>query len=148
MNPSMQKLLRLSEQIDTINEWVGRVLSWLVVIMVVLGVYNAVTRKLSATIGVDLSSNMYIEAQWYMFSLIFLWGGAYTLKHRGHVRVDILYSMVSLQKKAWIDIFGTLVFLMPLSALIIWVSIPYAWDSWSILEDHWTPGADISPGPV
>lgn len=136
----MQKLLRFSELVDTLNEWVGRTLSWLVLFMVLLGVYNAVTRKLSHSIGMDLSSNMYIEAQWYMFSLIFLWGGAYTLKHRGHVRVDILYSLVSLRAKAWIDILGTLLFLMPLSVLIIWVSIPYAGDSWSILEMSPDPG--------
>ncbi|MES9845451.1 MAG: TRAP transporter small permease subunit, partial [Candidatus Sedimenticola sp. 6PFRAG5] len=111
----MQKLLRLSELIDGLNERVGRSLSWLVLIMVILGVYNAVTRKLSQTIGMDLSSNMYIEAQWYMFSIVFLWGGAYTLKHRGHVRVDILYSRVKLKVKAWIDILGTVLFLMPLS---------------------------------
>ncbi|MES9873075.1 MAG: TRAP transporter small permease subunit [Candidatus Sedimenticola sp. 6PFRAG7] len=136
----MQKLLRLSELIDGLNERVGRSLSWLVLIMVVLGVYNAVTRKLSQTIGMDLSSNMYIEAQWYMFSIVFLWGGAYTLKHRGHVRVDILYSRVKLKVKAWIDILGTVLFLMPLSLLIIWVSIPYAADSWSILEISPDPG--------
>ncbi|OQX43198.1 MAG: C4-dicarboxylate ABC transporter substrate-binding protein, partial [Candidatus Sedimenticola endophacoides] len=87
----MQNLLRLSRLIDNLNEQVGRSLSWLVLLMVLIGVYNAVTRKLSQTIGMDLSSNMYIEAQWYMFSIIFLWGGAYTLKHGGHVRVDILY---------------------------------------------------------
>ena len=136
----MRKLLRLSELIDALNEWVGSTLSWLVLLMVLLGVYNAVTRKLSQTIGVDLSSNMYIEAQWYMFSLIFLWGGAYTLKHRAHVRVDILYSRVSLKAKAWIDILGTLLFLMPLSLLIIWVTIPYAGASWSIFEMSPDPG--------
>lgn len=115
-------------------------LSWLVLIMVILGVYNAVTRKLSQTIGMDLSSNMYIEAQWYMFSIVFLWGGAYTLKHKGHVRVDILYSRAKLKMKAWIDILGTVLFLMPLSVLIIRVSIPYATDSWSILEVSPDPG--------
>ncbi|OQX34983.1 MAG: hypothetical protein B0D96_07965 [Candidatus Sedimenticola endophacoides] len=125
----MQNLLRLSRLIDNLNEQVGRSLSWLVLLMVLIGVYNAVTRKLSQTIGMDLSSNMYIEAQWYMFSIIFLWGGAYTLKHGGHVRVDILYSRARLRIKAWIDILGTLLFLMPLSLLIIWVSLPYAGDS-------------------
>ncbi|MET0100669.1 MAG: TRAP transporter small permease subunit [Sedimenticola sp.] len=136
----MQKLLRLSELIDGLNERVGRSLSWLVLIMVILGVYNAVTRKLSQTIGMDLSSNMYIEAQWYMFSVVFLWGGAYTLKHKGHVRVDILYSRASKKLKAWIDILGTVLFLMPLSLLIIWVSIPYASDSWKIFEVSPDPG--------
>ena len=135
----MQSLLRLSGLVDTMNEWIGRLISWLVLIMVILGVYNAVTRKLSQTIGVDLSSNSYIEAQWYMFSLVFLWGAGYTLKHRAHVRVDILYARVSERAKAWIEIFGTLFFLFPLSALIFWVSIPYASESIRILE--------VSPDP-
>ncbi|MCW8907754.1 MAG: TRAP transporter small permease subunit [Sedimenticola sp.] len=136
----MHKLLRFSGIVDAVNERLGRLISWLVLIMVLLGVYNAVTRKLSQTIGVDLSSNAYIEAQWYMFSLVFLWGAAYALKHRAHVRVDILYSRVSDRVKAWIDIFGTCFFLMPISVLIVWVSWSYAADSWAILESSPDPG--------
>lgn len=136
----MQMLLRLSGLIDAANERIGRLISWLVVIMVVLGVYNAVTRKLSQTIGMDLSSNAYIEAQWFMFSLVFLWGAGYALKHQAHVRVDILYSRVPERVKAWIDIFGTCLFLFPLSALIVWVSYSYAADSWAIHEASPDPG--------
>ena len=136
----MQKLLRLSSMIDAVNERVGRLISWLVLIMVLLGVYNAVTRKLSQTIGVDLSSNAYIEGQWFMFSLVFLWGAGYALKHRAHVRVDILYSRVSERAKAWIEVLGTCLFLFPLSALIIWVSYSYAADSWAVMEGSPDPG--------
>ncbi|MCW8949827.1 MAG: TRAP transporter small permease subunit [Sedimenticola sp.] len=136
----MQKLLRLSGKIDAMNERVGRLISWLVLIMVLLGVYNAVTRKLSQTIGVDLSSNAYIEGQWFMFSLVFLWGAGYALKHQAHVRVDILYSRVSERAKAWIDVIGTCLFLFPLSALIIWVSYTYAADSWATMEGSPDPG--------
>lgn len=136
----MQTLLRFSGIIDVVNERIGRLISWLVLIMVLLGVYNAVTRKLSQTIGVDLSSNTYIEAQWYMFSLVFLWGAGYALKHQAHVRVDILYSRVSERVKAWIDIIGTCLFLLPLSILIVWVSYSYAADSWAILEGSPDPG--------
>ncbi|WP_428608886.1 TRAP transporter small permease subunit [Sedimenticola sp.] len=136
----MQMLLRLSGLIDAMNERIGRLISWLVVIMVLLGVYNAVTRKLSQTIGMDLSSNAYIEAQWFMFSLVFLWGAGYALKHQAHVRVDILYSRVSERAKAWIDVIGTCLFLFPLSALVVWVSYTYAADSWAILEGSPDPG--------
>jgi len=136
----MQKLLRFSGVIDAVNERVGRLISWLVLIMVLLGVYNAVTRKLSQTIGVDLSSNAYIEGQWFMFSLVFLWGAGYALKHQAHVRVDILYSRVSERAKAWIDIIGTCLFLLPLSILIVWVSYSYAANSWAILEGSPDPG--------
>ncbi|WP_275098195.1 TRAP transporter small permease subunit [Sedimenticola hydrogenitrophicus] len=136
----MQKFLRLSGIIDAVNERIGRLISWLVVIMVLLGAYNAITRKLSQTIGIDLSSNAYIEAQWFMFSLVFLWGAGYALKNQAHVRVDILYARVSDRFKAWINIIGTCLFLFPLSALILWVSYSYAADSWAILEGSPDPG--------
>ena len=136
----MKTLLRIGERIDLFNDWVGRIISWLVGAMVLLGVYNAVTRKLSQTIGVDLSSNAYIEGQWYMFSLVFLWGAAYTLKHGAHVRVDVLYSRISRKKQAWVDIAGTVLFLIPLCLVILWVSTPYASESWRIFEVSPDPG--------
>ncbi|HHH38488.1 MAG TPA: TRAP transporter small permease subunit [Sedimenticola sp.] len=136
----MQRLLRIGGYIDRFNDRVGAAMSWLVLIMVLMGVYNAVTRKLSQTIGVDLSSNSYIEGQWYLFSLVFLWCGAYALRNGVHVRVDIVYSRLSLRGRAWIDLLGTLLFLIPLCLLILWVSVPYAWESWKILEDSPDPG--------
>ncbi len=135
----MHTLLRIGGMIDRFNQRVGTAISWLVLVMTLLGVYNAVTRKLSQTIGIDLSSNSYIEAQWYMFSLIFLWGGAYALKNGVHVRVDIIYGKLSRRGKAWVDLWGTLLFLIPLCLLILWVSVPYAMDSWHILEDSPDP---------
>ncbi len=136
----METLLRIGGMIDRFNQRVGSAISWLVLIMTLVGVYNAVTRKLSQTIGIDLSSNSYIELQWYMFSLIFLWGGAYALKNGVHVRVDIIYGKLSLRGKAWVDTLGAILFLIPLCLLILWVSIPYAMDSWRILEDSPDPG--------
>ena len=136
----MKKLISIGRFIDRFNDRVGVTLSWLALIMTLLGVYNAITRKLSQTIGIDLSSNMYLESQWYMFSLIFLWGGAYALRHGVHVRVDIIYSHLSNRGKAWINTLGTLLFLIPLCLLILWVSIPYVAASWRILEDSPDPG--------
>ena len=136
----MRTLLLIGDRIDLINQWVGRIISWLVLIMVLVGVYNAVTRKLSQTIGVDLSSNAYIEAQWYMFSLVFLWGAAYTLKHGGHVRVDVIFSRISRRSQAWIDILGTVLFLVPFCLVVLWISVPYASESWRVFEQSPDPG--------
>ena len=136
----MRTLLWIGDRIDLINQWVGRIISWLVLIMVLVGVYNAVTRKLSQTIGVDLSSNAYIEAQWYMFSLVFLWGAAYTLKHGGHVRVDVIFSRISRRSQAWIDILGTVLFLVPFCLVVLWISVPYASESWRVFEQSPDPG--------
>jgi len=130
----MHRLLRISGMIDRFNQRVGTAISWLVLIMTLVGVYNAVTRKLSQTIGIDLSSNAYIELQWYMFSLVFLWGGAYALKNGVHVRVDIIYGKLGPRGKAWVDTLGALLFLIPLCLLILWISVPYAIDSWQVLE--------------
>lgn len=136
----MDFLLSFSRLIDALNEAVGRLVSWLTLLMVVVGVYNAVTRKLSQTIGVDLSSNTYIELQWYMFALVFMWGAAYTLKHNAHVRVDIIYSRLSDRGKAWVDVFGTVLFLLPFTAVVLWTAGPIVFESWKIHEMSPDPG--------
>jgi TRAP-type mannitol/chloroaromatic compound transport system permease small subunit len=133
-------LLSFSRLIDALNEAVGRLVSWLTLFMVVIGVYNAVTRKLSQTIGVDLSSNTYIELQWYMFALVFMWGAAYTLKHNAHVRVDIIYARLSERGKAWVDVLGTLLFLLPFTAVVLWTAWPIVLESWKIHEMSPDPG--------
>ncbi len=136
----MQTLLHLARGIDTLNEWVGKLVSWLTLFMVLIGVYNAVTRKLSQSIGVDLSSNAYIELQWYMFSLVFLWGGAYTYLHNEHVRVDVIYARLSEKARAWIDFLGILLFLIPFSLLMLYVAWPIVVESWRTAEMSPDPG--------
>ncbi|WP_457629068.1 TRAP transporter small permease subunit [Oceanithermus sp.] len=136
----MEVLLRFARAIDAVNEFVGRMVSWLTLFMVLLGVYNAVTRKLSQTIGIDLSKNTYIEMQWYMFALVFLWGAAYTLKANAHVRVDVLYSRLPPRGKAWVDILGTIFFLLPFVALVLYTAVPIVYDSWRIREVSPDPG--------
>ncbi len=136
----MEFLLSFSRLIDALNEAVGRLVSWLTLFMVLVGVYNAVTRKLSQTIGVDLSSNTYIELQWYMFALVFMWGAAYTLKHNAHVRVDIIYARLSERGKAWVDVFGILLFLLPFTVVVLWTAWPIVLDSWKIHEMSPDPG--------
>ena len=91
---------------NRLGGWVG----WMTLLMVMVGAFNAVARYLGKWIGVHLSSNAYIEAQWYLFSLIFLLGAAHTLQRDQHVRVDVLYGRMSLKAKAWLDLVGSILF--------------------------------------
>ncbi|MEL6223135.1 MAG: TRAP transporter small permease subunit [Cyanobacteria bacterium J06627_8] len=130
----MQVLLRISRWIDRLSNWIGIVTLGLTLMMVAIGAYNAITRYLGRFIGVNLSSNLYIEVQWYLFSLIFLLGAAYVLKDNAHVRVDILYSRLSRKGKAWIDLFGSMLMLLPMCGLILVSSWPAVLNSWQVLE--------------
>ena len=136
----MQRWLRLAHGIDRFSERTGRLLYWLSLAMVVIGAFNAVARYLDRYTGLGLSSNMYIELQWYLFSLLFLLGAAYTLKHNAHVRVDVLYSRLSSKGKAWVDLGGTVLFLMPFCVLMLWVSWPMVANSWAVREVSPDPG--------
>ncbi|HEY5366678.1 MAG TPA: TRAP transporter small permease subunit [Casimicrobiaceae bacterium] len=119
----MNALLRLSRIIDAINERVGRVIAWVVLVMVLISAANATIRKIF-----DYSSNAYLEIQWYLFSAVFLLGAGYTLLKNEHVRIDIISSRTSARAQNWVDIVGILFFLMPMSVLIMWLS-------WPLLED-------------
>ena len=136
----MSTWLRLAHGIDRVNERIGRAVYWLGLLMVLIGTFNAAARYLGRYLGVNLSSNAYIELQWYMFSLIFLLGAAYTLKQDAHVRVDVLYTRLSERARAWIDVLGLLLFLIPFSILAIWASWPSVRNSWAILETSPDPG--------
>ncbi|QXD16836.1 TRAP transporter small permease subunit [Rhodocaloribacter litoris] len=132
--------LRLARGIDRFSERTGRVLYWLTLVMVLIGAYNAVVRYLDRYTGLGLSSNVYIELQWYLFSLVFLLGAAYTLKHDAHVRVDVFYGRLSPRGKAWINLVGTLLFLLPFCGLMLWVSWPSVVNSWAVREMSPDPG--------
>jgi TRAP-type mannitol/chloroaromatic compound transport system permease small subunit len=118
-------LLALSRTFDTISERVGRSVYWLVLVTVLISAANAVVRKLF-----NYSSNAFLEIQWYLFSLIFLFCAGYTLKHNEHVRIDIITSRFSPRVRAWIDIFGTLFFLLPVAILIVWLAWPWFVDAY------------------
>lgn len=126
--------------VDELTERVGRAVSWLILAMVLIGAYNAVARYLGRGLGVNLSSNAYLEAQWYLFSLVFLLAAAYTFKHDQHVRVDVLYGRLSKRGRIWIDLIGTLVLLLPFSFFVLWVSWPTVLNSWTVLEGSPDPG--------
>ena len=132
----MQRLLRLAHGIDRFSEWTGRAVYWLVLVTVLIGAYNALVRYLTP----EWSSNTYLELQWYLFSIVFLLGAAYTLKHDAHVRVDVLYGRLSRRGQAWVNVLGTLLFLLPFCALMLWTSWPAVMNSWAVREMSPDPG--------
>ncbi len=121
----MNPLLRLSRAIDAATERLGHVIYWLILIVVLISAGNATVRKLF-----NQSSNAFLEIQWYIFSAIFLFLAGYTLMHNEHVRIDIVTGRLSARARAWIDIFGTIFFLLPMAFLIMWLSWPIFIDTW------------------
>ena len=115
----MNALLALSRAIDALNERVGRTVCWLVLVAVLISAANAVVRK-----TFNVSSNSFLEIQWYLFSVVFLFCAGYTLLRNQHVRIDVIAGRLSPQAQAWIDILGTIFFLMPMALTIMWLSWP------------------------
>jgi TRAP-type mannitol/chloroaromatic compound transport system permease small subunit len=121
----MKLLLGLSRAIDALNEHVGRLTYWLILAAVLISAGNAVVRY-----SVNMSSNAWLEIQWYLFSFVFLFCAGYTLLHNQHVRIDVISGQLSGRARAWIDIFGTLFFLMPMAIAIMWLSWPVFLDAY------------------
>src|SRR5699024_12353760 len=109
----MKILLRISRGIDVLHTAVGKLMWWVALGMVLVGVYNVLTRYLGEYIGVQLSGNVYLEMQTYAFDLIFMLGAAYVLQPDAHVRVDSICSRLRDRAKGWVAIFGTLVVVLP-----------------------------------
>ena len=119
----------ISEQLSRFIDLCGRYVSWLVVFMVLVTFLVVVMRYLFDTGWIALQ-----ESISYMHSMVFLVGAAYTLKYDEHVRVDILYMRLSLKARAWVDLLGHLFLLLPVVIFIAWVSYPYVYSSWEIME--------------
>lgn len=132
--------MKVAERIDALNDRVGRLAAWLVLVIVLLGAWNAVARYVTRFTALNLSSNFYLELQWYLFSAMFLLGGAYTLKRDEHVRVDVWHAGLHPRAQARVDIAGTLVFLIPFCVFILWSCWPSVRNSWSIREMSPDPG--------
>jgi len=115
----MQGLLKVSRLIDRLNEFLGRWVVWLVLAAVVLSAGNAIVRKVF-----NNSSNAMLEAQWYFFSAVFLLCSGYTLLRNEHVRIDVINGRFSARTQTWIDVFGTIFFLLPMAAIFIYLSWP------------------------
>ena len=125
----MRFLLSFSNFIDTTNERIGDVCNWLVLLACVVSGGNAMVRY-----AYDQSSNAWLEVQWYMFAVIVMFGASYTLKRNEHVRVDLLYMVLSRRGQLWIDILGTLIFLLPTCAILAWLSWPFFMQSYVVFE--------------
>ena len=115
-------LIKISESIDSFTELTGKLVSWLVIILVILVGYDVSMRYLfqSGSIGLQ-------EMEWHLFSIIFLLGGAYTLKHDEHVRLDIFYRshLLTDRHRAWLDFIGSILILIPFCILIIICAGPF-----------------------
>jgi TRAP-type mannitol/chloroaromatic compound transport system permease small subunit len=125
----MNALLAVSRLIDSVNQRIGRTLIWLVLIAVLISAANAIVRK-----AFDISSNAFLEAQWYLFSAIFLLCSPYTLLRNEHIRIDVIAGRLSNRAQTWIDIFGTVFFLLPMAIMIMYLSWGVFVRSWNINE--------------
>lgn len=136
----MRSLRRLTRFVGELNDRIGAAIHWLVLLMVLIGATSALMRYFSRSLGLTLNLTPATEAQWYLFSMIFLLGAAYALRHDVHVRVDVLYEKLGAKARAWIDLAGTLIFLLPFCILMLWVAIPAVRSSWRIHEASPDPG--------
>lgn len=116
----MGGLLALSRGIDRINTVIGRSVSWLILVAVLVSAGNAISRKVWSA-----SSNAWLELQWYLFGAAFLLAAAYTLLENEHIRIDIVYGGRTRRTQHWIDLIGHLLFLMPFVILMLWLMVPW-----------------------
>jgi TRAP-type mannitol/chloroaromatic compound transport system permease small subunit len=117
---SVQGLLGISRLIDALNERIGKITAWAIVVAVLVSAINAIIRKVFGT-----SSNAWLELQWYLFGAVFMLCAAWTLKANEHIRIDIVSSRLSKRGRDWIDIFGHLFFLLPFVAVMFYLSLPF-----------------------
>jgi TRAP-type mannitol/chloroaromatic compound transport system permease small subunit len=136
----MRPLLAVAGYIDRLNDGMYAMIRWLTLAMILVGAYNAIARYVTRWTGMALASNAYFDMQWYMFSVIFLLGAAYALNHDVHVRVDVIYSRLGGKARAWIDVLGTLFFLIPFCVLMLVTSYPAVRNSWAVREMSPDPG--------
>ena len=115
----MRLLIGLSSAIDAVTAFLGRAVAWLILAAVLVSAGNAVIRK-----AFDMSSNAWLELQWYLFGAVFLLAAAYTLQRNEHIRIDIVSGMLSKRARDWIDLFGHVFFLMPFVLLMLYLARP------------------------
>jgi TRAP-type mannitol/chloroaromatic compound transport system permease small subunit len=134
----MKSLLSLSKAIDWLNAKVGQAVIWLTLVVVLVSAINATVRKIFS-----VSSNAWLELQWYLFGAIFLLAAGYTFLRNEHVRVDVLSQRLSKRTQIKIEIFGVVFFLLPACCLIFWLSIPFFYESFVLnrpIREGWCAG--------
>jgi TRAP-type mannitol/chloroaromatic compound transport system permease small subunit len=122
-------LLQLSRVIDRISEFIGRWVAWLVLFAVLISAGNAITRK-----AFNLSSNAFLEIQWYLFAAVFLLAAGYTLMRQEHVKIDVISGRFSKRTQIWIDIVGLSLFLIPFVIVIIKLAMPLVLNAYNTNE--------------
>jgi TRAP-type mannitol/chloroaromatic compound transport system permease small subunit len=140
--PKLKFLLQLSRVIDTVNERVGQTVYWLILASALVSSGNAVVRY-----SFDISSNGWLEIQWYLFSAVFLLGAGYTLLRNEHVRIDLVVGRLSERGQAWVDILGGLFFLLPMAIIIGWLAWPVFVESW-IRNEQSSDAGGLTRWPV
>jgi TRAP-type mannitol/chloroaromatic compound transport system permease small subunit len=125
----MRPLLAVSAAIDQINEKIGYVCNFLVLLACLVSAVNAMIRY-----AFNSSSNGWLELQWYMFALIVMFGASYTFRRNEHVRVELLYLYLSERGQLWLDLIGTLFFLIPTCLLLAYLSWPFFMQSYVVNE--------------
>ena len=134
----MNNLLAFSRLVDRLNEAIGKATTWLILIVVVISAGNAVVRY-----AFDWSSNGLLEIQWYLFSAVFLLCAAYVLKKNEHIRIDVIAGRLSPRAQNWIDVFGIIVFLLPMVIMTMSLSWPVFMNAWNTGETSANPGGLI-----
>jgi TRAP-type mannitol/chloroaromatic compound transport system permease small subunit len=125
---AVNALLGLSRLIDSINEWIGKTIMWIVLATVLISAGNAIMRK-----AFDIGSNAYLEIQWYLFAAVFMLGAGYVFMRNAHVRIDFISSKLSKRTNTIIDILGIIVFTIPLSLILVHLS-------WPVFSRAWVSG--------
>lgn len=116
----MRALLKFSNAVDSLNAFIGRHVIWLILASTVISAVNAAVRK-----AFNMSSNAYLEVQWYLFAASFLLAAGYTLLNGEHVKIDVISSRLSKRAQIWIDVIGFTIFLTPVCLAILWYGIPF-----------------------
>lgn len=125
----MSSLKAISEKIDTLNEYIGRGVAWLTLLMVLTQFFVVIFRYVFSVSFIPLQ-----ESIWYLHGIIFMMGAGYTLLHDEHVRVDVFYRDAKPKTKALVDICGSVLYLIPICVLIFYYSFGYVMNSWAVLE--------------
>jgi TRAP-type mannitol/chloroaromatic compound transport system permease small subunit len=125
----MNFLMAISKRIDAFSEWMGRWVAWLVLLAVLISAGNAVMRK-----AFNMSSNGFLEIQWYLFAAVFLLASGYTLLRQEHVRIDVISGRFSKRTQIWFDIIGLCVFLLTFAFIIIRLAMPLVLSAYATQE--------------
>lgn len=143
----MALLRKYMQAIDKFTDWLGTISMYLVIITVAIGFTNVVLRYFGRFVGVRLTSNLFIELQWYLYSLIFFFGFAYILKHNINVRVDFWFANQNPKTKALIDFVGHLISLIPFCLIGIAVAFNPIMSSWGRRPNGTWGTWELSPDP-